>query len=413
MSRELNNSTISCQFDNIHGFKSINESVNILIKYSPKFNFNQTESRIEVVYGSKVELNCENDANPTANIIWKIENEKQHFHENILIIENVSEKHVGKYECHVQNPYGNDEKYFEVDVFPKGSPKFQQSPDYLIANESDSIQFVCEVYDSMPLKVFEWNVEKSENYQIITTFDVDKNVARNILNIENVKSSESFECSVENEFGKETKHFDLIVQFPAKIDSISLQENDTTDFIELENYEQIVKFMNDSFQMECSFNGFPVPQMKWIKNGIEIQDDQPVLNFHEISDEHEGNYSCEVKNLLGISSRNFSLHVHSRPRLMKNSHPTTLNVIEETEVEMLCEFDGKPTPNVSWLSSNNQIDLKSTNLLSFKAKVEHSGIYTCQGLNEYGEDSLEFTLVVMGEKKKFSIFPTLFSMNEI
>lgn len=398
MSRELNNSTILCQYD-IPGFKSINESVNIFIEYSPKFNLNHTEARIEIAYGSKVELNCESDANPPAKIIWKFENEKQNFNGNIFIIENVREKHVGKYECHVHNSYGNDKKQFEIDIFPQTSPKFEQTIDYFIANESDSVEFVCEVYNSLPLKVFEWKIENYENYEIITTFDEDKNIAKKILKIKNAKTSESFECLVENEFGKETKNFDLIVQFPAKIESVLLHYENGTE-IELENNERIIKFKNSSFQIECSFNGFPFPEIKWIKNGIETQlaeNDQTLLNFNEIADVHEGNYTCKVENLLGISMRNFSIHVHSRPKLMKNSQPTSLNVIEETQVELLCEFEGKPIPNVSWFSNNNQI-YESSNLLSFKAKVENSGIYSCLGSNKYGEDSFEFSLYVMGEE---------------
>lgn len=388
--RELNNVTYTCEFD-VPDFSSVKENVKVLIKYSPVFKFNQNETKVDVVHGSRAILNCENDSNPPATISWLFKSEILDFHENILSVENANEKQAGKYLCQVENEFGKLEKNFEVEIIPKGPVKFSKHLDHIVVNEGDSVEFICEVYDALPLVNFSWSVEESENVKIFS-----ENEERKVLKINEAKTSESFECIVENKFGIESKFYDLIVQIAARVDSILFIENDR----EIEDDEKIVKLKDETLSFECSYDGFPAPEMKWLKNGNEMKlaedDDQTILKFNKISsEEHDGNYTCVVENLLGNSSKSFSIQVHSRPKLKKSS-TTTLTVIENSEVEMLCEFDGKPIPTVSWLS-NNQLEQSTGNSLSFKSQLGHSGVYKCIGSNEYGEDSTEFTLVVMGE----------------
>lgn len=76
---------------------------------------------------------------------------------------------------------------------------------------------------------------------------------------------------------------------------------------------QLKVLAGESAVLSCSFNGKPTPEIVWMKNGHEIEEEpgkikinienlNTTFHINEVKIEDEGRYSCEATNVLGRSS---------------------------------------------------------------------------------------------------------------
>lgn len=76
--------------------------------------------------------------------------------------------------------------------------------------------------------------------------------------------------------------------------------------------------------------GDPVPQVRWYRDGIELNDPRFVTNFdglracqlsiQELRDEDSGRYMCEATNKVGRVSTFARLFVVSDPKILEADH---------------------------------------------------------------------------------------------
>lgn len=115
--------------------------------------------------------------------------------------------------------------------------------------------------------------------------------------------------------------------------------------------------------LDCVANGNPKPQIKWLRNGedIDISDldsryrivGTGSLQINSINDVDTGNYQCRASNSIDSADIQISLMVQIPPKFVQK--PNDRVAYEKDELEMICSIHGKPTPVVHWLKNGDII----------------------------------------------------------
>lgn len=115
--------------------------------------------------------------------------------------------------------------------------------------------------------------------------------------------------------------------------------------------------------LDCVANGNPRPQIKWLRNGedIDISDldskfqivGTGSLHISSVNESDAGNFQCRASNSIDSTDMEISLMVQVPPKFIKI--PTDRIAYEKDELEMVCSIWGKPTPIIQWLKNGDVI----------------------------------------------------------
>uniref|UniRef100_A0A4W4F492 Vascular endothelial growth factor receptor 3 n=1 Tax=Electrophorus electricus TaxID=8005 RepID=A0A4W4F492_ELEEL len=232
-----------------------------------------------------------------------------------------------------------------------------------------------------------------------------KTVGRIIILSANV--SAMYKCSAENKVGKDER---LIYFY---VTTIPEGFN-----IEMEPVEEPLEL--DSVRLKCSADNYTYNNMRWYRldpQAMPPEDCKSLyqyakvlggelsfqasrnswvleLNFTSVQLQDEGNYVCEVQN-----QRSGEKHCHRKylsvkaleaPRYRHNPTNQTVNV--SSSLQMECDVEGTPSPQLSWFKDNQPlfpvsgILLQDSNrMLSIqRVREEDAGLYTCTACNQRG-----------------------------
>jgi hypothetical protein len=278
--------------------------------------------------------------------------------------------------------------------------------DVIIVNETESIDLVCESFNSLPITNYSWINENLNHYESIVFKDESKDVFKTVLRISETDESDngSFECFMTNEAGEDKITFELLVQTAPKIDSILIKNsNGRQSYVEGE----VSVLENDEITFDCIIDGFPAPEVNWFKG----QDEQPIagnessITIENVQESNAGNYRCSAKNILGLVVKSFQLKVNVPPKL-ENLPENLIKAVENEEVRLNCDIYGNPEPTVSWFANDKPVAdnerfhlLRDNKTFKFEAKLTDSGVFTCLSINEYGSKSINFTVLILGKLK--------------
>uniref|UniRef100_A0A671S8Q9 Vascular endothelial growth factor receptor 3 n=1 Tax=Sinocyclocheilus anshuiensis TaxID=1608454 RepID=A0A671S8Q9_9TELE len=137
------------------------------------------------------------------------------------------------------------------------------------------------------------------------------------------------------------------------------------------------------------------------------------LTITNIQLQDEGNYVCEVQN-----RRSGEKHCHRKyipvkaleaPRYRNNPTNQTVNVSESLQME--CDVEGTPSPQLSWFKDNQPLHqisgifLQDSNrtLSIQRVREEDAGLYTCTACNQRGCVKSSATLSVIGSDDKTNV----------
>uniref|UniRef100_A0A8D0VDD4 Vascular cell adhesion molecule 1 n=1 Tax=Sus scrofa TaxID=9823 RepID=A0A8D0VDD4_PIG len=172
----------------------------------------------------------------------------------------------------------------------------------------------------------------------------------------------------------------------------------------------------DSVMMTCTSEGLPAPQISWSKkldNGDQqLLSGNATLTLIAMRMEDSGIYVCEGVNPVGTNRKEVELTVQVAPRDTTISVNPSSTLEEGSSVNMTCSSDGFPAPKILWskklrdgnlepLSENTTLTLTST-------KMEDSGIYVCEGINQAGINRKEVELIIQAAPKDLQLtaFPS-------
>ncbi|XP_011196436.2 neogenin isoform X7 [Zeugodacus cucurbitae] len=155
----------------------------------------------------------------------------------------------------------------------------------------------------------------------------------------------------------------------------------------------------DSVTLDCVANGVPKPQIKWLRDGAELDLsdlDSPFsiigtgsLQISSAEDIDSGNYQCRASNTVDSLDAQATVQVLVPPKFIKSPKDKTAHEKEELELE--CAIRGKPKPLIQWLKNGDVITpntymqlVGGHNLRIFGLLQSDAGMFQCVGTNPAG-----------------------------
>ncbi|XP_032751060.1 B-cell receptor CD22 [Rattus rattus] len=321
--------------------------------------------------GQSVELICDSLASPSAtNYTWYHNGEMVPgaSHEK-LQISNVSLWHAGKYSCLAENRLGRgkrkQEAELDVHYVPKAVTTVIQSVTPI--REGDSVTLDCRYNSSNPeVTKYEWSPQGSGS-----------EVTPGVLRIQKAKwDSPPIKCAACN--------YKCSWSFP-----VSLNVHYAPRAVKILKVSPASEIhAGQHVLLQCDFSGSLPTEVRffWKKNGNLVQEGRD-LNFSSISPEDSGDYNCMVRNSIGeTSSQAWSLQVLYAPRRLRVSISPGDSVMEGKKATLSCESDAHPPVfKYIWFDANDQdLHFSGQKLRLEPLRVQHTGSYRCQGINELG-----------------------------
>ncbi|KAL2077803.1 hypothetical protein ACEWY4_027307 [Coilia grayii] len=251
-----------------------------------------------------------------------------------------------------------------------------------------------------------------------------KNKTVSSLVIQNANMSIMYKCSAENKAGTDER---LIYFYVTTIPE---------GFgIELEPREEPLE--QERVQLKCSADNYTYEELRWYRldphavppeldcrslhrygvalgGELSFETDtnnwELVLTLDGVQPSDEGNYVCEVR-----SRRTGEKHCHRKYlpiRALEAPHyrhnPTNQTVNASESLQMECDVDGTPAPQLSWFKNNQPLHHTSGILLQDsnrtlsiqRVREEDAGVYTCKACNQKGCVHASATVTVIAPPRE-------------
>ncbi|XP_075166729.1 neogenin protein frazzled isoform X2 [Haematobia irritans] len=155
----------------------------------------------------------------------------------------------------------------------------------------------------------------------------------------------------------------------------------------------------DVVTLDCVANGVPKPQIKWLRNGEELDLNDLDSRFSIIGtgslqissaeDIDSGNYQCRASNTVDSLDAQATVQVQVPPKFIQS--PKDKTAYEKEELELECAIRGKPKPVIKWLKNGDFITpndymqiIAGHNLRILGLLPSDAGMFQCVGTNPAG-----------------------------
>ncbi|XP_036957871.1 neural cell adhesion molecule L1-like protein isoform X4 [Acanthopagrus latus] len=152
----------------------------------------------------------------------------------------------------------------------------------------------------------------------------------------------------------------------------------------------------EDLKLECIAEGFPTPQVEWVKMGhqlpskVKLENHGKLLIVPRVELEDGGKYMCKAKNTLGEAVHYFPVTVEEPPEWV--SEPESQLSMIGSDVLIKCSATGTPQPIITWrvngvplqeapLANRNVLD---DTIVLHNAKSSDSAVYQCEASNRHG-----------------------------
>ncbi|KAM4560777.1 titin-like [Fundulus diaphanus] len=371
----------------------------ILFVKEPPSILEKPES-MNVLPGSKVQFNVLLSGTPPLTIKW-FKNKKEIVSSSdcSVIKDNTSSSlelffakssDSGEYACEIHND----------------PPKFTRTPARVsVVRPGQSKVFECQVTGTPEIDIY-WfkegsEISASDRYKMAFVTSV---ATLEVCGAE-TKDGGLYYCEARNEAGSESCSMELKL-----CDGLSSLVSEPPSFIKEISTADVVKGSSACF--ECQVAGTGPFEITWHKDGKEIKpsakhgfsqmNDTLALEIHRCDGVDVGEYQCTVANEVGSCTCKTTMSLKVAPtftRRMEDS-VTVLGKLAEFQ----CVVVGSPTLSVQWQKDESWI-LEDPNIeRTFENNVatlriaaceaSQAGRYTCQVINEAGQDKCFATLTV-------------------
>ncbi|KAG8517174.1 Hemicentin-1 [Galemys pyrenaicus] len=325
-----------------------------------------------VLQNRQVTLECKSDAVPPPVITWLKNGDRLQATPRVRIlsggrylqINNADLSDTANYTCVASNIAGKTTREFVLTV--NVPPNIKSGPQSLIVHLNKSAVLECFAEVAPSIALGPTNITVTVNVQTTlaceaTGIPKPSTIWRKngqLLNVDqnqnsyrllssgslviispSVDDTATYECTVTNEAGEDTRTVTLTVQVPPSI------ADEPTDFLVTKNTPTI---------LTCTASGVPFPSVHWMKNGVRLLprgDGYRILSSGAIEIfaaqlNHAGRYTCVARNAAGSAHRRAILHVQEPPAIQPQ--PSELDVILNNPILLPCEATGTPTPFITW-----------------------------------------------------------------
>ncbi|XP_030600987.1 matrix-remodeling-associated protein 5 [Archocentrus centrarchus] len=385
--------------------------------------------RTDVIYGSKLLLNCVATGQPKPRIIWRTPSKKlvdvqysfdsriKVFPNGTLSVLSVTDKDSGDYLCVARNKMGDDYVLLRVNVLTRPAKieqKLQQSSQEVVYGADLKVDCVA---SGLPNPEISWmlpdgtmvNLVKQRDGIIVgrsrryVVFD------NGTLYFNNVRMPEAgdYTCYAENQLGKDEMKVRVKIKAAPSLPQIHNKDPQT-----------VRVFYGETVTLRCNAKGEPAPVITWISpiNKVIF----PALDKYQVLDDGTlvvqkiqrfdgGNYTCIARNRAGQDQKVTRLEVLVTPPVIVGLRGTP-NAIKVTAVQnqqklLDCMAKGTPTPRIMWVLPgnvtlpapyySNRILVHQNGTLEIRSPKEtDSGQLVCIARNEGGEVRLVVNLDV-------------------
>uniref|UniRef100_A0A8C7SR72 Hemicentin-2 n=1 Tax=Oncorhynchus mykiss TaxID=8022 RepID=A0A8C7SR72_ONCMY len=408
---------------------------NIVVQAPPVISGMSRVQDLSVVSGQEVEFQCRVSGRPAPKVEWSRDGEvlskdgdpHVEFHEQgqVMKVKAVRLRDQGLYQCLASNSAGTQMRQFRLTV--------QAPPTIMGPSETSEVSVVlgfptvlpCDVEGS-PMPSITW---LKDNQPIVSSAQLTYTRGGQALRLGAAQGDSAglYTCRASNPAGTTLKHYSLSVLVPPQI------EGDSTS-LSFGSRDEKVR-INGSLTLSCLAKGFPEPKTQWFKDGqlltrnshTGIRESGHLLHIDNAMLSHEGQYTCMVTNTAGEDKRDFHVTIQVPPIFHRGSNGAAawgLGGEEEEEEEggvrddemterrevvlghpisLSCESNAIPPPHLSWYREGRKLStadgvvlLPGGQVLQIpRVQQEDAGKYTCQAVNEAGEDRMHFDLEVL------------------
>ncbi|CAF1262379.1 unnamed protein product, partial [Rotaria sordida] len=331
-----------------------------------------------------------------------------------LIIKDVSEEDQSLYSCIAKNKVGTNQTDGHLKVL--APLKFIQSLQDIDVLNTQNTTLTCEV-QGIPKANVKWffnDIElKSTQKQAITA---KQNIHTLTINRADQTDAGVYKAVADNGTGTPVETTcTLTVGSKPKVEGKPVDATVTVEQLAV---------------LQCTFSGFPKPEVTWFKDNVPIIPDQRITiqenqpNVHSLHINHsqmddKATYICKAKNRFGEIDAKMNLNVNSiKPTIIRDLQDQ--QIIEKSQsIELQIEITGVPQPQIKWFKGNDEINTTTTHkdyeikfdnkqtytLFVPNSTPEHQGEYSVQATNPGGTIKSKKTKVIVQKKPEFIKLP--------
>ncbi|CAK7291594.1 HMCN2 [Vulpes lagopus] len=364
---------------------------------------------LKVLAGEILDLNCMAEGSPEPQLSWSKDGVALQGGEpeGSIHFSAIRTHDAGWYRCEASNSAGVDAWELELQVL---------EPPYWEANETSSLlervvgenaSLPCPARGTPTPQVTWWKGLSSEPLRGRPGLEVLDEGSLFLASVSPTDSGD-YKCQATNEAGSTSRRAKLVVYVPPSIREDGHRTN-------------VSGMAGQSLTLECDVNGFPAPEIVWLKDGQLIPEasshrlpDKPqALHLPRIQEGDSGLYSCRAENQAGTAQRDFHLLVLIPPSVLGSGAAQEVLGLAGAEVELKCRTSGVPTPQVEWtkdgqpiLPGDPHVQLQEDGqvLRIASSHLGDEGWYQCVAFSPAGQQAKDFQL-------RMQVPPTIWGSN--
>ncbi|XP_076126836.1 hemicentin-1 [Alosa pseudoharengus] len=418
----------SCKAQNPAG--ETRRDYNIDVQAPPVISGSGGVQDVSVVVDQQVEMQCRVSGKPLPKVEWTRDGEvlsrsgdpHVEFLEEgqVLRVKSVRLRDQGLYQCVASNNAGAQTRQFRLTVQEAPSIRGSEEPEEVSVVLGFPAVLRCEA-EGAPRPSITW---LRDSLPLVSSPQTNYLRGGQELRLGATRADDagSYTCRATNSAGTAHRHYTLSILVPPQIeggDSVSVMFGRREEKVRI----------NGTLLLSCLAKAFPEPTTQWFKDGQMVRGashpglraDGHLLHLENAALTHEGQYTCVVTNPAGEDKRDFHVTIQVPPIFQRVSNGVagwSLGeddddegdvVTEQREVvlghpvSLTCESNAIPPPQLSWYqhgrkltSADGVVLLPGGQTLQIPSvQLEDAGKYTCQAVNEAGEDRMHFDLEVL------------------
>ncbi|XP_007942419.2 hemicentin-2 [Orycteropus afer afer] len=365
---------------------------------------------LKVLAGEALDLNCVAEGNPEPRLNWSKDGValQGRVPEGSVHFAAIKASDAGTYRCEASNSAGVDAWELELRVLEPPHWGADQTSGLLERVAGENASLPCPVRGT-PKPQVTWRKSLSSEPLLgrpgVAVLDEGS------LFLASVSPTDSgdYECQATNEAGSASRRAKLVVYVPPNIRADGRKAN-------------VSGMTGQSLTLECDANGFPTPEIEWLKDGQLIPeagnhyllDGSRSLHFPRIQEGDSGLYSCRAENQAGTAQRDFELLVLIPPSVLGAGAAQEVLGLAGGDVELECRTTGVPSPQVEWTKDGQPVFLGDPHiqlredhqvLRITSSHLGDEGWYQCMAFSPAGQQAKDFQLTVHS-------LPTIWSSSE-